>query len=546
MSDSNPTLFTLRGVTGSSVRAAIPSYIIATSPRTGSSLLGEALTTSRRAGMPEEFFDVHAQNEQYWVNRLKIPAGASYIDHVEAATRTSNGVFGFKLHWHQMPALVNRLLQGRPDTASLIGRPVFDLILERFPGMRFIQLTRRNKIQQAISYFRASDTNFWRSWSDNRPTQQKPTKKPEYNREGIESHLKMILNMDAGWQRFFSDHNVAPLRLEYEDFAQTYARTTLQVLAFLGLPADDLVLPPPALRRMADAESEEWERRFREEQAPAPKQTPAPARNDPKAPAAKPKAAPVKQAKPVEGTLPLIAYDVGSPMKTTLNPGGPTRAWMNATPNRFAYRCLPMVIANQWGWLIETTHRVEAIWDGSQQPAGLVVTSDAPDRCIAASHFGSGVLTFHVAHLFRTPPGYNLHVRGPANWPKDGISPLEGIIETDWMEATFTMNWKVTRPNHPIVFEAGEPVAMISLVRRGELEQVTPEIQMLAKDQEMLEKYTAWSKSRETFNADLKVPGSEAKKAGWQKDYMRGRTVTGDVARDHQTALDLRDFADKR
>jgi LPS sulfotransferase NodH len=439
--------------------------MIATAPRTGSSLLAEALTATRRVGAPDEFFDVHPRNEMQWIGRFNIPEGASYIDHVEAATRTQNGVFGFKLHWHQMPALANRLVQARSDAASLTGRPVFDLIQHRFPDMRFILLGRRNKIAQAISYFRASDTNVWRLWNDNRPPQS-PAKKPEYNRAGIERHLRMVLNMDAGWRRFFADHEISPLVLTYEDFVQSYAQTVQSVLSFLGLRTDDLVLPPPALRRLADTESEEWERRFRAEQAPVPVRLPAAV--------PEPETKPVSRVKPTDGPLPLIGYDVGSPMKTTVVPGGPTRAWMNATPNRFAYRCLPMVIANQWGWMIETSHRVEAVWDGSHQPAGLVVTSDAGDKCIAASHFGSGVLTFHVAHLFRTPPGYNMHVRGPANMPKDGICALEGIVETDWMEATFTMNWKLTRPNHPVVFEAGEPIAMISPVRRNELERFVP------------------------------------------------------------------------
>jgi LPS sulfotransferase NodH len=67
--------------------------------------LADALTATGQAGSPDEFFDVDPNNEQNWVNRFRIPVGASYIDHLQAATRTRNGVFGFKLHWHQMPAL---------------------------------------------------------------------------------------------------------------------------------------------------------------------------------------------------------------------------------------------------------------------------------------------------------------------------------------------------------------------------------------------------------------------------------------------------------
>ena len=130
--------------------------------------------------------------------------------------------------------------------------------------------------------------------------------------------------------------------------------------------------------------------------------------------------------------------------------------------------------------------------------------------------------------------------------PKDGVSALEGIVETDWVDSTFTMNWKLTRANHQVVFEAGEPIAMISPVRRGELEQFAAEIQPLSENREMFRNYTTWSKSRDNFNADLKVTGSAAKKAGWQKDYTRGRTITGETTPEHQTALELKDFIDKR
>jgi len=530
----------------SPAHVAAPYYVIATAPRTGSTLLTEALAATRLAGSPDEFFDVHPRNEQNWINRFRIPPGASYIDHLRTATRTPNGVFGFKLHWHQMPALCNRILEARPEAEGLARRPVFDLLRERFPGLRFIWLTRRNKLAQAISYYRASETDVWRVWNDNRPAAPAAGRKPEYNRVGIERHLRMVNNMDAGWRRFFTVHKIPPLILVYEDFVRSYEETVRRVLTFLDLPADGVVVPPPALQRLADTRSEEWERRFREETAAqgaaapkaVPKRTATEQRGTPE---------PVKAATRARSGPTLIAYDVGSPMKTNLVPGKPTRAWMNATPNRFAYRCLPMVIANQWGWMIETRHRVEAVWDGTQPIEGLKITCDGEPKAVtASSHFGSGVLTFHVGFLFRTPPGFNIHVRGPANWPKDGVSALEGIIETDWVDSTFTMNWKLTRPHHPVVFEAGEPIAMISPVRRGQLEEFQAEIRPMSGNPEMFENYTAWSRSRDSFNADLKVSGSAAKKAGWQKDYTRGRTITGEPAPEHQTALELKDFVDKR
>src|SRR5580700_12229942 len=44
------------------------SYIICTAPRTGSTLLAEALKATGCAGRPAEYFDIHAHNEQYWMH----------------------------------------------------------------------------------------------------------------------------------------------------------------------------------------------------------------------------------------------------------------------------------------------------------------------------------------------------------------------------------------------------------------------------------------------------------------------------------------------
>jgi hypothetical protein len=44
---------------------------------------------------------------------------------------------------------------------------------------------------------------------------------------------------------------------------------------------------------------------------------------------------------------------------------------------------------------------------------------------------------------------------------KDGIQPLVGLIETDWLPFPFTMNWIFTRPG-TVKFEKGEPFCFIT------------------------------------------------------------------------------------
>ena len=85
------------------------------------------------------------------------------------------------------------------------------------------------------------------------------------------------------------------------------------------------------------------------------------------------------------------------------------------------------------------------------------------------------------------------------------------------------MNWQVTRRNHPIVFEEGEPIAMVSPMRRGELERFRPEIHSIAQNPELKAGYEAWMRSRQQHNAGLKVPNSEAQLRGWERHYMQRR-----------------------
>ena len=162
----------------------------------------------------------------------------------------------------------------------------------------------------------------------------------------------------------------------------------------------------------------------------------------------------------------------------------------------------------------------------------------------ATSHFGHGILTWHVPYLFRTPPGYNLLARGPANWPKAGAYALEGLVETDWAVATFTMNWKLTAVGQPVAFRVGEPICMLVPQRRGELEAFGTEVRPIEAEPELQDAHRAWTESRARFMAELGEPDSEAAKRAWQKDYFRGRAPDGTAARAHQTKLHLRGFDD--
>ena len=229
-----------------------------------------------------------------------------------------------------------------------------------------------------------------------------------------------------------------------------------------------------------------------------------------------------------------------------IRPAEPTRPWMDNSPERFAYRCLPLNIANAHGWEILAPHGASAYWTGGGDVADVVVQPDPGASADAApvSLFGQGVLTFHIFGLFRTPPGWNLWVGGSPNRPKDAIYPLSGIIETDWAPYTFTMNWRFTRRYRRVRFERDEPICFLFPVQRTAIETVEPVFRPIDSNPDLREQFDAWSRSRDAFQAEVAKSRPAAPTDRWQKRYYRGVDMQDHApVDDHQAKLRLRPFA---
>jgi hypothetical protein len=247
--------------------------------------------------------------------------------------------------------------------------------------------------------------------------------------------------------------------------------------------------------------------------------------------------------KPTTRAYKLNAYSVSESPFRIVN-GERNRAWMSDTTDRYAYRCLPLLIANQAGWDLLCPANFRARWNGGRDKDAVSFEFDegTADEKFVSSHFGYGVITFSVGYLFQTQKTHNLWVKGPPNMPKDGISALEGIVETDWAPYTFTMNWKITRPDHDIGFEEGEPICRVVPFPRHYLSKFTPRVADLGENRELSDQYGQWSRSRQEFILDLKRRGTEAHERKWQRLYMHGKDQTEEPYAGHQTKLQLPPF----
>ncbi len=234
------------------------SYLICATPRSGSFLLCEALINTGVAGGPGEYF--WKGNEAGFADRWDVSV-SSYADYLAKAMEqgsTPNGVFGAKIMWGYFEDFVAKLRQ-IPAYAAV---PFPRLLATVFPNLHYIHMTRRDKVRQAVSHWKALQTNVW-AWSgEELPL---PATEPVFDFAAIDTIVQATVAHDAAWQQYFAACGVQPLTLVYEDLVASYEESVLRVLTYL-----EVVLPPQVafgprrMRKQADAQSEEWVQRYLE------------------------------------------------------------------------------------------------------------------------------------------------------------------------------------------------------------------------------------------------------------------------------------------
>lgn len=232
----------------------------------------------------------------------------------------------------------------------------------------------------------------------------------------------------------------------------------------------------------------------------------------------------------------LICYRVSAEALEMI-PGRAPRTWMDETNERFAYRCIPLSIANASGWELILPFSFSAVWNGGPRTEDITIFQDEPSHLVM-SHFGHGVLTFHTGWLFKTSPGWALWCRGAPNHLYDGIVPLEGLVETDWLPFPFTMNWRFVQPG-AVRFEKGEAVCFVTPTPHAILDDVAPKIRPIDEDPALKAAYENWGVSRADFNARLAQREPTAVAEKWQRTYVQGTGKNGESSPFHRTKRKL-------
>lgn len=239
---------------------------------------------------------------------------------------------------------------------------------------------------------------------------------------------------------------------------------------------------------------------------------------------------------------------VHGPMVPELRPARARRDWMDAFPERHAYRCLPLAIANSFGWEILSPCDLKIEYDGGSGAVSIRITCE--DDYPLAGHFASsnftrGILTLHTGYIFRTEPGWSLLVTGPVNEPKRDMVPLTGVVETDWLPYPFTMNWQLMRKG-TYYLKKGEAFCNVVPVMLDPVGDAEIEIVEGAEEPELIEKMTNFAARRSALVANIFNPDPETVREAWGREYFRGELADGTAAPVHVHKLRLAEPIDRR
>lgn len=219
-------------------------------PRSGSSLLSEALCALGRLGTPIEYFD--RTGAFGWLSeRWGCHDVDEYVRLLHHRRAGPTGLFGAKLHWFHLE-----------DLASSLRTTVRRAVDRVFPGCAFVHVTRRDRDRQAVSWAVAQATGHWSAgagvYEGERP-------RPTYSFEAIDRCRHLLEESDRRWRAFFRAAGTRPMTVAYEDLVADHAGTVAAVAAFLGEPVSPSDVPPPRLRRQADEVTEAMVERYRAE-----------------------------------------------------------------------------------------------------------------------------------------------------------------------------------------------------------------------------------------------------------------------------------------
>ena len=223
------------------------SFAICTNQRTGSTLLCQILSEIG-IGNAGEYFSRRFEAEFDMKDVID-----EILFSVMKKGESENGIKGIKIMIGQLQHLVFLVNKAKKTAYTP------DDIMALCQIDKYIFLRRKNKLRQAISHYKAHESNNWLVKVD----RSVKVKNIAYNGIKIKRLLHLIQQKELEWVIFFDRNNIQPLEIYYEDLIEQYHETLTEINTFLGVKLpEDFQFPTPPLQKQANDESEVFYHRF--------------------------------------------------------------------------------------------------------------------------------------------------------------------------------------------------------------------------------------------------------------------------------------------
>src|SRR5262245_21394297 len=200
------------------------TLVLCSHPRSGSTLLAEAIHAAGGMGCPLEY--LHRGFRPHFARRWQADDLDSYVRAMHRFRTDSTGVLSIKLFWRDVEEVVQ---ETAGSDAPIVRREImadaaqFRTIIDRLrpilPNPTFVYLTRRDRVRQAVSAFVAVQTTVFRSFSSGDPRAARPI---AYDYDAILRQLAAADYANAHWRAFFAALRLDPYRIDYEDLVSNY------------------------------------------------------------------------------------------------------------------------------------------------------------------------------------------------------------------------------------------------------------------------------------------------------------------------------------
>jgi LPS sulfotransferase NodH len=209
-------------------------------------MVAEVLRDTGAAGVPHEYLNPNFV-KAYARRKNVADVSRVYWRFLETRRCTPNGVFGVKAHFRHLNVIFRE-----PDQQLRF--------LQRFH--KFVIISRRNAVAQALSYVKANSTNVWNT--DNIDTLAEVRSAPfSPSTDAVARALAFLITQNAAWPQKLREIGADFITVYYEDLVTDFHREMDRIVRHLSIP--ELVtasIAAPRTLKLSDESTDLLQERF--------------------------------------------------------------------------------------------------------------------------------------------------------------------------------------------------------------------------------------------------------------------------------------------